>query len=417
MDTESALLPRATSRGKSHSRVRAHATGRRDYLVGILLLLAVVVLWTSSNFITQDLFQDGYEKPFLVTYLNTSAFALYLLPSAFRRFYAKSYHGGDSGYEPLVTDVDAAETLAGTQDLEPSSGEDPSSKPLTTKETAQLAAVFCFLWFIANWTVNASLDLTSVASATILSSMSGESVWFFTLGIGRIFRVESLTLVKIAAVFTSFVGVVLVSISDSAQPESSTPAPPSVGMMNLPSLPIFGDVLALLSALFYALYVTLLKVRIRSEERIDMQVFFGFVGLFNILACWPIGLILHLTGVESFELPSTSKAVIALLINMAITLSSDYIYVIAMLKTTPLVVTVGLSLTMPLAVLGDFLLGRPARAQVMLGATVVVFSFLALGFEDSRNTDEKDRISGARLAQETEDGAVRLEEEEVPLSG
>ncbi len=36
---------------------------------------------------------------------------------------------------------------------------------------------------------------------------------------------------------------------------------------------------------------------------------------------------------------------------MAITLSSDYIYVIAMLKTTPLVVTVGLSLTMPLAVL------------------------------------------------------------------
>ncbi|KAH9847389.1 hypothetical protein C2E23DRAFT_520200 [Lenzites betulinus] len=409
MDTESALLPRASSRGKSHSRVRAHAAGRRDYLVGILLLLAVVVLWTSSNFVTQDLFQDGYEKPFLVTYLNTSAFALYLLPYAYRRFYAKSYHGG-SGYEPLVTDVDAAETLAGS-DPEPSSGEDPLSKPLTTRETAQLAAVFCFLWFIANWTVNASLDFTSVASATILSSMSG----FFTLGIGRIFRVESLTLVKIAAVFTSFVGVVLVSLSDSAQPESS--APPLVGVMNLVSLPILGDVLALLSALFYALYVTLLKVRIRSEERIDMQVFFGFVGLFNILACWPIGVVLHLTGVEPFELPSTSKAVMALLINMAITLSSDYIYVIAMLKTTPLVVTVGLSLTMPLAVLGDFLLGRPARAQVMVGATVVIFSFLALGFEDSRNTDEKDLISGARLEQEAEGGAVRLGDEEVPLSG
>lgn len=53
MDTESAPLPRTRSRGKSHSRVRSHAAVRRDYLVGILLLLVVVVLWTSSNFVTQ----------------------------------------------------------------------------------------------------------------------------------------------------------------------------------------------------------------------------------------------------------------------------------------------------------------------------------------------------------------------------
>ena len=45
--------------------------------------------------------------------------------------------------------------------------------PLTTNETLQLASTFCFIWFAANWTVNASLDYTSVASATIMSSMSG----------------------------------------------------------------------------------------------------------------------------------------------------------------------------------------------------------------------------------------------------
>ncbi|KAI0375331.1 hypothetical protein BV20DRAFT_985895 [Pilatotrama ljubarskyi] len=417
MDTESTPLPRAHERGKSHSRTRSYAASRRDYLVGILLLLVVVVLWTSSNFLTQDLFEDGYEKPFLVTYLNTSAFALYLLPYVFRRFYAHSYQksvggGLHAGYEPLLTDVDAADALA-VDGLERDMGADSLSKPLTTRETAHLAAVFCLLWFVANWTVNASLGYTSVASATILSSMSG----FFTLGIGRVFRVESLTIVKMGAVFTSFVGVVLVSMSDSSQPESSTPPPPSTGTSHLPSMPIVGDALALFSALFYALYVTLLKVRIRSEERIDMQVFFGFVGLFNILACWPIGVILHLTGVEPLELPNTSKAVMALLINMAITLSSDYIYVIAMLKTTPLVVTVGLSLTMPLAVLGDFALGRPAKAQVMVGAVVVLFSFLALGFEDSRNAEEKDLIVGGRLDQEAGASGVRLEEEEVSLSG
>jgi len=43
---------------------------------------------------------------------------------------------------------------------------------------------------------------------------------------------------------------------------------------------ILGNILALLSALFYAMYVILLKVRIKAEYRIDMQLFFGFVGLF-----------------------------------------------------------------------------------------------------------------------------------------
>lgn len=81
---------------------------------------------------------------------------------------------------------------------------------------------------------------------------------------------------------------------------------------------ILGDLLALGSALFYALYVTLLKVRIRSESRIDMQLFFGFVGLFNILTCWLLGLFLHLTGAEPFELPATKRAVGAIIISVGI---------------------------------------------------------------------------------------------------
>jgi solute carrier family 35 protein F5 len=81
---------------------------------------------------------------------------------------------------------------------------------------------------------------------------------------------------------------------------------------------ILGNILALLSALFYAMYVILLKVRIKAEYRIDMQLFFGFVGLFNILACWPLGLILHLAGAEIFELPQTKQAVYAILINVRV---------------------------------------------------------------------------------------------------
>ena len=72
---------------------------------------------------------------------------------------------------------------------------------------------------------------------------------------------------------------------------------------------------------------------------------------------------------------------------MFITLSSDFIYVIAMLKTTPLVVTVGISLTIPVAVVGDFLLGRAVKLVSLLGALLVLGSFAAVGLEDTKNEE------------------------------
>jgi len=69
---------------------------------------------------------------------------------------------------------------------------------------------------------------------------------------------------------------------------------------------------------------------------------------------------------------------------MLVTFSSDFIYVIAMLKTTPLVVTIGLSLTIPMAVLGDFALGRSGTVLGLLGAALVLVAFTAIGFEDAK---------------------------------
>lgn len=112
----------------------------------------------------------------------------------------------------------------------------------------------------------------------------------------------------LAETVPSFAGCVLVSLSDSRGIELLTDAS---------SWPLFGDVIALLSALFYALYVILLKVRIKDESRIDMQFFFGFVGLFNILALWPVGVILHFTGIEPFELPHSRSAIVAIVVNVS----------------------------------------------------------------------------------------------------
>jgi len=96
---------------------------------------------------------------------------------------------------------------------------------------------------------------------------------------------------------------------------------------------------------------------------------------------------------------------------MAITWSSDYLYVLAMLKTTPLVVTVGLSLTIPLAVVGDFFLSKPTQLQVLAGALLVLISFIVVGVDDAkREQPRKDLVDAltpdSRGRQRLEAGGV-----------
>jgi len=103
---------------------------------------------------------------------------------------------------------------------------------------------------------------------------------------------------------------------------------------------------------------------------------------------------------------------------MLVTFSSDYIYVLAMLKTTPLVVTIGLSLTIPAAVLGDFILGRSATTLGLIGATLVLLAFTAIGFEDAKPQElpEPLVVVGDDLSIDTrgeEDGYSHTDEEET----
>lgn len=53
----------------------------------------------------------------------------------------------------------------------------------------------------------------------------------------------------------------------------------------------------------YGAYAIVMKKRVGNEDRVNMPLFFGFVGLFNIALLWPGFIILHFTGVEKFELP------------------------------------------------------------------------------------------------------------------
>lgn len=90
-----------------------------------------------------------------------------------------------------------------------------------------------------------------------------------------------------------------------------------------------------------------------------------------------------------------------------------------MLKTTPLVVTVGLSLTIPFAVFGDLFRGTGSGGwQALVGAGLVLASFGFMGVEGAKEVEEEEEENEDPESEEGEErrergyGALVEEEEE-----
>lgn len=159
------------------------------------------------------------------------------------------------------------------------------------RETAGLSLEFCMLWFFANYLASACLEYTSVASVMILSSTS--SVW--TLIFSAIFGVEAFSVRKLLGVMSSLVGIILISTVDltgaSDDDRGSFPH-------KTPTQVAIGDLMAFLGAVVYGIYVPVMKKRVGNEDRLDMRLLFGMIGVFNLLLLWPLFFILHWTDIE-----------------------------------------------------------------------------------------------------------------------
>ncbi|CAO3637665.1 unnamed protein product [Mucor fragilis] len=395
---------------------------QKRYWGGILALGGVVFIWVSSSFAMNSLFGEmEYNKPFLVTYLNTATFSFYLIPILFKKWRHTRRYNQDAMLA-LPTDENtklldnptnnnnnnratayAAVSESTDSNVAANSISTTSHHKLSTYDTIKLSLEFCILWFIANYTTNASLAYTTVGSSTILASMSG----LFTLGIGAIFKVEKMNLIKILAVLVSLIGVSLVSYSDHLSGGDdivdNDPLLADQGhyLSSIPA-PLIGDFLALLGAIFYGCYTTLLKLRIGSEDRIDMSLFFGFVGAFNVLLLWPMIPLLNYIGLETFQLPMNATLWVIILLNAFIgTFLSDYLWLLSMLMTSPLVVTLGISLTIPLALIGDIVFkGFMPGVKYSIGALLVVAGFLAVNTDAMQEAKEKTQDELLRVSEE-----------------
>ncbi|KAK1717859.1 hypothetical protein BDP67DRAFT_487217 [Colletotrichum lupini] len=391
--------------------------------LGISLLLVTVLLWTISNFLASVSFwqccsrwrelaqadNHSYDKPFFVVYMNTSVFAVSLIPMLVRFLMLHGVEGlrreamvvwNEQRYgKDLKTAEDEEDTVAGERllvDDEPSlemEGFETTTRVerLTFRETAVISLEFCMLWFFANYFASACLEYTSVGSVTILNSTS--SVW--TLVFCAVMGVEGFTARKLIGVLASLTGIVLIStvdLSGSSDENRGSFPHKTTGQIAI------GDLMAFVSAIIYGLYVTVMKRRVGNEDRVNMPLFFGLVGLFNLVFLWPVFFILHFTGMEPFSFPPTAKIWAIVIGNSLSSFISDMSWAYAMLLTTPLVVTVGLSLTIPLSLIGEMIQYSQYSSWVYwVGAAVVLISFLFINNESHEDeSSDKSPEAGSR---------------------
>ncbi|XP_019771993.1 solute carrier family 35 member F5 isoform X3 [Dendroctonus ponderosae] len=253
-----------------------------------------------------------------------------------------------------LSEVEAADALLARLSYQASMRAGEIAKRATLKlpveQVAKIALIFCLL---------VSLLKTQAGLVNLLSSTSS----FFTLLLASIYpssTADKFTISKLAAVILSILGVLLLSLSDIKQEA------------NIPT----GAVLGLVSAVFYAAYLVFLKRTVPNGNRIDIPMFFGFVGLFNLLLMWPLFVFLHITKIETFEWPNREQLTLLLLNGLLGTVVSEALWLWGCFLTSSLMATVATSMAIPIAFVADAILKHLDYSPLFYLGTI----FMILGF-------------------------------------
>jgi solute carrier family 35, member F5 len=146
---------------------------------------------------------------------------------------------------------------------------------------------------------------------------------------------------------------------------------------------VAGDIVALLAAMGYGLYTTVIRLFIPDDEGISMQLLLGYIGIINAVIAAPVLIVMLLLNLESTVQVSGAVLGFIFLNGFCDNVLSDYFWARAVVLTSPTVATIGVSITIPLAIISDICLGKAVLTYLsILGAILVVLGFMLVNIDN-----------------------------------
>lgn len=363
---------------------------RHNFRIGCFLLVVAIATWlTGLELVNTVMKGDEYQKPCFLAYLTGLCFMLNFVPEIIHFF--THLAGLESLPDQLRLEKDANEPI-----------------PLTRLEVHTLALQMMVIYFAYNTCVMNALQYTSASNQTVLGSLTT----MFTLFIGVWMGVDYLSFKKMICVISSLVGVILISFSERRLD------PGEVGRFQ-PKNPLFGNFLALLGALCYALYLIVMKVRCGTGRTTDERLLFGYVGVYTFLLGIPVLMAFHISGFETFSLPPSWTIFSMVLINSVFSVISDFVTILAMLLTSPLITSLALTSSIPITILLDYIImqvtgeskgGTSNLKMYIFGVSCVLMAVILINVN---LTSEEEFIE--QVIDETLDEAMRENQMLSPL--
>nr|CAB3266246.1 solute carrier family 35 member F5-like [Phallusia mammillata] len=420
---------------------QAPTRSKSKFCLGIFLLLLVDILWVASSEASEYLFQDiHFNKPYMSTYIKTSMFSIYLLgfiifPS-WRRQCIRCACDDYPGQYQLIgeTDTEDTDTEGGDFQIKDSLGESmyvPANLPsaseiesgddseqrksgnkvkfsnlmevkhldvseadqiarmnysaaaraklmckaregnLTVQQVLRISSMFAIVFFLGNVAYQEALNVTDMAVVNIMSSMSG----VFTLILAGMFPsrpADQFSLTKFLAILVYVGGLVMVSLGAGEQ----------VGNHFVLSNHLLAGIMwSLLGSFCYAVYLVFLQKSVGTTGKLDVPMFFGFVGLVCFSLLWSGMAILHYLRLETFQLPNKTEAILLVVNGLVGTVLSELFWLWGCMFTSSLVGTMALSFNIPLSILVDIIVRKEHFTWLFyIGVIPVFVSFIFVAY-------------------------------------
>jgi solute carrier family 35 protein F5 len=353
-------------------------SGLSSYGLGLVFIVLVSLIWAAASILVQYLYTNqDFDSPFLLTYFGVSLFTVFL-PLEWLQQKCKGQSSSISEDYQTISAHDEAPLTSDNGNDRNDHQPTPStlaSEKWSTRDHMRAAAKIAPVWFLSNYSYAASLKYTSITSSTVLASTGSLFTFFFAL----LCRDEHFSVWKLIGVSLGILGSILTGLHDLDGGSDGG---------NL-DLRLWGDTLGLLSAVGYGGYAVMIRTLCPKDESLmSMQLFLGFVGLFNMIALCPIAIW------QSISTGAVSAFVLVALIIKGLldNVLSDYLWARSVVLTSATVATVGLGLTIPLAFLSDAVLGRRNVWDItsILGALSVLVGFVLVNY-GQKKVDGEDR--------------------------